>query len=242
MEWLIKTNKENKQEFYSNPKNVEHYEHLRFSNPGGKFVHELEESLFTQFLSQCPHNDSILDIPCGTGRLIKSLQNLNFTPILASDYSSEMLKVCRSAWPSDEVTFSKQDIYHTTFTTHSFSAILSSRFMFHSEDQNLLFSEFNRLLITGGYLVFDTLNWSPRTWTNHFSVKLGGNICTNSYPSVIELAKANGFEVLASESILAFPSFVYNFIPGFTLGLIKRVEFTWPNAWKSKRIWLLKKL
>ena len=165
-----------------------------------------------------------------------------FHSTYAADYSNEMLAVCRAYPLSPSIRLSKQDIYSTTFPSQKFTVILSSRFLFHCDDQDRLFSEFDRLLTTKGYLIFDALRWSPRTWTQLFSKMLGGDIYTNSDQSIHELASAHGFKVMDSKSILMFPSFVYNFIPSFLMRPLEWIESIWPSRFKTKTVWILKKV
>lgn len=204
-------------------------------------MHESEQSAFSTLLKKCEFREAILDIPCGTGRMLEIIQPFEFDRVFAADYSDEMLASCSSNLNSGDVTLSKQDIYNTTYEASSFSAILCSRFLFHCDDQERLFQEFNRLIAPDGYLLFDTLTWSPRTWTKLFSSQLGGQIYTNTPSSIAKLAEKNGFVVLQSLTILAFPSFVYNFIPRFFIRPIRFLESIWPNSWKTKRVWVLQK-
>ncbi|MFV8454725.1 class I SAM-dependent methyltransferase [Vibrio owensii] len=238
----MKTNRQEKQDFYSDSNTVKHYEELRFSNVGGQFVHRSEERLFRQYLELCDKKDAILDIPCGTGRMFPLLLAKGFGVTHAADYSNEMLAVCRVCPFSQSIKISKQDIYSTTFPEQMFSVILSSRFLFHCDDQDKLFSEYERLLMPKGYLILDALRWSPRTWTLLFSKRLGGEIYTNSDKSIYELANDHGFEVVDSQSILIFPSYVYNFIPSFLMQPLEWVESIWPNRLKTKTVWILKKI
>jgi len=235
-------NKREKQDFYNNANTVKQYEELRFSNTGGQFVHNLEEQSFKQCLEQCENVESILDIPCGTGRMFSLIVAKDFHVTHAADYSNEMLKVCQVSSLSKSVKLSKQDIYSTTFPSQTFSVILSSRFLFHSDDQDRLFSEFERLLTRQGYLIFDGLRWSPRTWTRLFSQTLGGNIYTNSDKSIYELASSHGFEVVKSKSILMLPSFLYNFVPSFLMRPLEWFESIWPSQLKTKTVWVLRKV
>lgn len=241
LRWRIKTNQKEKQDFYSDANTVKQYEKLRFSNVGGQFVHQSEERAFSQFLAQCTLTESLLDIPCGTGRMLPAVLHSGFNKVDAADYSDEMLSMCRTNTPAQNVNVSKQDIYATTFPDQSFSVIISSRFLFHCDDQEKLFSEFERLVVPQGYLIFDSLQWSPRTWTQLFAKQLGGKIYTNNKASIHQLAEAHGFRVLGVKSILIFPSFIYNFIPGALIRPLKWVESIWPDALKTKRIWMLKK-
>ncbi|EPF7752296.1 TPA: class I SAM-dependent methyltransferase [Vibrio parahaemolyticus] len=237
----MKTNRQEKQEFYSDSETVKKYEELRFSNAGGQFVHQSEVSLFSKFLNICSLRESILDIPCGTGRMLPTITASGFKQVYAADYSDEMLAVCNENPLFLKVHFSKQDIYSTTYPKQQFSVVLSSRFLFHCDDQDRLFSEFERLIAPEGYLIFDSLRWSPRTWTRLFSEQLGGDVYTNSTSSIYKLADAHGFEVIDSQVILLFPSFVYNFIPGILMRPLIWLESIWPSLLKTKQVWILKK-
>ncbi|MEZ9533952.1 class I SAM-dependent methyltransferase [Vibrio lentus] len=237
----MQTNKQKKQKFYSDPKTVEQYEKLRFSNVGGQFVHELEEQTFAKLLENATQPGNILDIPCGTGRMFPMLKELSFENIYGGDYSDEMLIQCQSNGYSDLINISKRDIYDTKFEPNKFHAILSSRFLFHCDDQPRLFIEFKRLIKPNGYLIFDTLNWSPRSRLSFYSKKLGGDIFTNDHKSIIALANQYGFTVVKSQNVFMFPSFLYNFIPSFLMSLVRRLELVWPSILKTKTVWLLQK-
>ncbi|TON73508.1 SAM-dependent methyltransferase, partial [Vibrio parahaemolyticus] len=52
---------------------------------------------------------------------------------------------------------------------------------------------------------------------------------------------AHGFEVIDSQVILLFPSFVYNFIPGILMRPLIWLESIWPSLLKTKQVWILKK-
>ncbi|WP_257973742.1 class I SAM-dependent methyltransferase, partial [Vibrio parahaemolyticus] len=178
---------------------------------------------------------------CGTGRMLPTITASGFKQVYAADYSDEMLAVCNENPLFLKAHFSKQDIYSTTYPKQQFSVVLSSRFLFHCDDQDRLFSEFERLIAPEGYLIFDSLRWSPRTWTRLFSEQLGGDVYTNSTSSIYKLADAHGFEVIDSQVILLFPSFVYNFIPGILMRPLIWLESIWPSLLKTKQVWILKK-
>ncbi|MEZ8656589.1 class I SAM-dependent methyltransferase [Vibrio splendidus] len=237
----MQTNKQKKQKFYSDPNTVEQYEKLRFSNVGGQFVHELEERTFAKFLESTKQSGNILDVPCGTGRMFPMLKALSFEKIYGGDYSDEMLSLCHSNRPLDSIDISKQDIYTTTYEDQCFNTILSSRFLFHCDDQQRLFKEFSRLIEPKGYLVFDTLNWSPRKWLPFYSKKLGGDVFINNRNSILKLAHSHDFTVIKSQSLFILPSFVYNFSPEILMDSLQWLESIWPNTLKTKTVWLLKK-
>lgn len=236
-----KNNTYDKKTYYSDSKVVARYDELRFGNPGGQYVHRSESESFMKFLERSVVRRSILDIPTGTGRMLPSIHSLGFSSVSAADYSETMIRHCQADHDYFETSFSMQDIYDTTYSNSSFSAILSSRFFFHSDAQDSLFREFSRLLQPGGLLVFDTLAWSPRTWTKLWSKELGGNLYTNTRKSIERLAVAHGFNIIKVEPLFMLPSFFYNFLPGHVLGLVMALERIWPKAWMTKRIWLLRK-
>lgn len=72
----MKTNRQEKQEFYSDSETVKKYEELRFSNAGGQFVHQSEVSLFSKFLNICSLRESILDIPVAREECFQLLRRL----------------------------------------------------------------------------------------------------------------------------------------------------------------------
>jgi len=237
----IHVNNDKKRAYYSELKVVKKYEKLRFQNPGGQYVHQNESMLFMNYLERCSDRESVLDIPVGTGRMMPHIHTLGFKSVSAADYSQAMIERCRANLPNDDCNLTQQDIYKTTYPEKSFSAILVSRFFFHSDTQDELFIEMSRILRPRGIFVFDTLTWSPRKWTRLFSKKLGGNIYTNSHKSIKKLADNYQFEILSEESLFMLPSFIYNFLPKFILDVVISLEKVWPKALRTKRVWLLRK-
>ncbi|MDN3717483.1 class I SAM-dependent methyltransferase [Vibrio breoganii] len=237
----MKSNSQNKKDFYSDKRTVENYENLRFSNAGGKFVHQEECRVMAKFLGKCNLDGPILDIPTGTGRMLSLIESSGFNIIYAADYSEEMLLQCKKSNNIECINITKQDIYNTSYEDGSFETIVSSRFLFHSDDQQQLFNEFSRIISSNGYLIFDSLGWSPRAWSNLFSNKLGGDIYTNSNKSVAKLASDNDFDIIRCESILMLPSFIYNFFPKWILCMIQNIEPYWPSILKTKTVWLLRR-
>ena len=169
------------------------------------------------------------------------LKTLSYEKIYGGDYSDEMLIQCHSNVFFDSIDLSMRDIYDTKFEPNNFDTILSSRFLFHCDDQPRLFREFTRIIKPNGYLVFDTLNWSPRSRFAFYSKQLGGDIFTNDHESIVTLANQHGFTVIDLQNIFVLPSFLYNFIPGFLMKLVRRLELIWPDVLKTKTVWLLKK-
>ncbi|NRB23427.1 MAG: class I SAM-dependent methyltransferase [Shewanella sp.] len=237
----IKTIKEQKQTFYSDEETVQGYDDLRFNKLGGQYVHLSESLAITDFLERVNNRHSLLDIPTGTGRMLVHLLGFKFDRLSAADFSDAMLSLCQTKYRDENIHFTKQDIYHTSFDDKAFSCLLSSRFLFHSDEQNRVFKEYSRIISPGGFLIADTLSWSPRTWTRVFSTRLGGQLYTNSEQSVVQLARNHDFSILGVKSLLILPSFFYNFMPQPMLNFFIWLEHYWPDRWMTKRMWLFQK-
>lgn len=204
-------------------------------------MHLSESLAIIGFLERVKNKKSLLDIPTGTGRMLVNLLGFKFDHLCAADYSDAMLSLCRIKYRDQKIHFTKQDIYRTSFDNEAFSCLLSSRFLFHSDTQDRVFKEYSRIICPGGFLIADTLSWSPRTWTQVFSTKLGGQLYTNSEQSIQQLAHNHDFSILGIKSLLILPSFFYNFMPQPILSFFIWLEGYWPKRWMTKRVWLFQK-
>ena len=232
---------EYKKEFYSKTKTVKNYDSFRFKNKGGRYVHEQESRIIQSFLSDSDKEAEVLDLPVGTGRLHSTLTGMGFTQHHGSDFSEAMLKFCKETY-GDSIRLSRQDAFDTNFNDDRFSVIVSLRFFFHFSEVSLLLKEFRRILNDDGILILDTIVWSPRARTDLFSQRLGGRLYTLSDKRFTEIASEQGFKVEKVEKILFIPSFFYNFMPGFVVSMVERIERFWPKRWFTKTVWKLSPL
>jgi len=239
--WVIKTNKRYKKDFYSDEIVVGNYDKLRFANEGGKHIHFCESEAIMRVLADVEDKALIVDIPTGTGRMLKQIVEMGFLKIVAADYSDAMLNFCLSNFSSDKVVFQKEDIYNLSFARESCSCVVCSRFLFHCSEQDVLFRELARVLKVGGVLVIDSISWSPRAWTKLFSKKLGGSLYTNNESSINKLAEKQGFDIVSIERLFMFPTFFYSFFPKWFLKIVVSLEKKWPKFLLTKRVWGLRK-
>lgn len=81
---------------------------------------------------------SVLDLPCGTGRLERPLQEKGYR-VTGADWSGHMLKVAEQAYLQEtgqgrlpeEVRFTRQDVMGTDFDDGAFDAVISNRLFHH---------------------------------------------------------------------------------------------------------------
>jgi ubiquinone/menaquinone biosynthesis C-methylase UbiE len=232
-------NKADKKYFYSQKDVVDNYENLRFSCKGGEYVHTQEINTINGFISSYIRGGKILDIPVGTGRVIRSLDRSQFGEVYAADYSPVMLEYCLH-YLQGEVDLSQQDIYNTTFDDAYFDLIICSRFFFHSDSQSSVIQELKRILKPNGHIIFDTLNWSPRSCCSLFQYKLGGAIYPTSHSILKDQLNHHGFSVIDHQNLFFLPTFFYRFIPDFISGIIIALDQYVPKRMMTKTVWIVK--
>lgn len=232
-------NKKQKELFYSNKNNVTVYNEQRFSNKGGIYVNQKEINIIKNLIIKNKITGNVLDIPVGTGRISKHLVKLDSIELHAADYSEEMLQATKIMLKTN-IRISREDIYNMKYEDSKFDLLVCSRFLFHSDNQEDLLKEIKRVVKPGGYIIFDTLNWSPRSYLGKFNDKFGGKIFTNNKKSIYKLTNKLSLKVIESEKIFALPSYFYKFIPNNFFDKAIKLERYYPKIFMSKTFWLLK--
>lgn len=148
------------------------YDENRFGNSYGEFIDKQEKA----FLSQCfskVENLKVLDLGCGTGRLIEFA---NF----GVDVSSNMLEVAKNKFPNKE--FRVGSVSSIPFENDFFDFIFSFHVIMHLDKASTLefLNESKLKLRKKGRLVFDfpskkrrlLTNYKTNGWhgSNHFSL------------------------------------------------------------------------
>lgn len=225
-----------KRRFYQRKDVVDHYDQWRFGSPGGRFVDDLERGLMLELLRDLPADARILDLPCGTGRLLQSLRNSGFKNLLGGDTSQAMLEKSAVACPSAELR--PMDAFHTELSEGACQAICSLRFLFHIEGLEELFREYHRILSPGGILVFDTIRWTPRGLVPPVDRALGGRLFCHGDAEVTRELEKSGFKVLKTQRALALPSLAYRFLPAAAVPLARWMERRGPK-WAFTKTFVL---
>jgi SAM-dependent methyltransferase len=111
------------------------YESKRFSSFRGRLVHSLELQAVGRAMVRAAPIDSVLDLPCGTARLMGPLA-ANGLSMWGSDISPEMLQQAkgslRQVWGADAPSrLVCSDAEALPFATGAFDCVVSMRFMCH---------------------------------------------------------------------------------------------------------------
>jgi len=226
-----------KREYYRRPDVVAGYDAWRFGSAGGRYVDELERGKVLELLRAVPRDAPVLDMPCGTGRLLPHLIGAGFSRVTGADASPGMLAAARASAPSVELV--QQDALDSTFADASFEAIVALRFAFHLEDPAPLFREVRRLLRPGGVFVFDSIRWTPRGLFPLLDWKLGGRIWTHGERKVRRALQELDLTVSRTCRALALPSLAYRFLPGSLVGPLAALERCLPDAIFTKTFYLV---
>jgi len=96
----------------------------------------------------------VLDLGCGTGRLIERLRGAG--ELIGADISEEMLNLARRKYP--DVKFVQTDILSTQFADEEFDVVVSAFVIVHLKDLRKAFNEVNRILKKDGIFVLTNIN------------------------------------------------------------------------------------
>lgn len=97
-----------------------------------------EWSCIERALQDLPAGSSVLDLPCGTGRLEPLLRKKGYR-VTGADYSAHMIRAAEGAYlqqsgqtalPAD-VRFLRQDVMATDFADRDFDAVICNRLLHH---------------------------------------------------------------------------------------------------------------
>ena len=168
------------------------YDSDRFDNSYGKFIDKQERQILTQILTN--PNEQILDLACGTGRL------LNFASI-GIDASSEMLNIAKEKFP-DRVFF-HAEADHTGLDSNSVDTIIIFHLFMHLDELKIdnILAECSRILTKNGRVIFDIPSQKRRNLLNYKSNEWHG-----AYSSTIKKLQLNkDFVIKKHYGILFLP-------------------------------------
>ncbi len=116
---------------------VQCYDRKRFTGPVGRSVDALEKRAIRRALDHVLgrlDNPTVLDIPCGTGRITELLLERGLT-VTAGDVSLPMLEAARAklARHGDRVTFQHLDLERLDLPDQSFDLVTCIRLFNHVE-------------------------------------------------------------------------------------------------------------
>src|SRR6266498_2412160 len=204
-----------KRHSYSQEYLVDRYDRRRFCGKSGEFVNQKELSIISYFIEHTfAKNLTILDSPCGTGRVSQFLK-LNGANVIGLDYSEPMLK---KSLTNTGIPLIRSDMFHIPIKDVSIDCIVSLRFIFHYSNVEPVFHEAKRILRNGGVIIFDTFNWSPKA---NFLFK-DQRVFIHSRSKVRHIMKNTGMHVVGEVHCFLVSPMLYKLLP---LCIVKSLNF-----------------
>ncbi|PCJ63677.1 MAG: hypothetical protein COA73_05240 [Candidatus Hydrogenedentota bacterium] len=126
---------EAKKNMYATPEEAERYnrKHARTKKD------VLEEGCLLKGLADVPHGALVLDMPCGTGKLVHFLRKQGYR-VNGCDSSDNVLAVARKRYVTDsgeeldgnpDVNIEQQDGFNMTYPNDHFDAVVCNRLLHH---------------------------------------------------------------------------------------------------------------
>ncbi len=230
-EWLI-----NKRQDWANKTRTDIYEAEM-----GWYARQVDESVLRDYLAG--ESGRVLDLPCGTGRFLRVLeQEPRFAPI-GADYSLSMLDIAVSTTCSPLI---RCDGFSIPLPADSFDLVICSRLVFHYHKPQELIQEFHRILVNGGVLIFDTLNeLSLRHLIagpfNALRRAKGKDLWFVDPDQVKTMLESCGFQVERQASRYVIPTRAYRFLPVFMVRMLHVFEAIVPERRRVLTYWKVRK-
>ena len=207
------------------------YDENRFGNSYGKYIDAQERDFLNDFFGNISFQN-ILDVGCGTGRL------LNFASH-GIDFSEEMLNVASQKFPDKILKLG--EISSIPFDTNSFDCIFCFHVMMHQNKDSVqkFLEESHQKLNKNGILIFDIISSNRRKEKSEQN-----NWHANNSFSEEEILKmiSNKWILNKKRGVLLFP--IHRFSEGFrkiSLPIDTFLCKTFLKKWASYTILVLEK-
>lgn len=164
-----------------------------------KFLNSFEKGQLFSLMGDLK-GKKVLDVGCGTGRLIGELK-LFGADIVACDVSSEMLKITKKKYPAVETV--EADIEDLPFEDKTFDVVIATFMIVHLKFLERAFEEVYRVLKDGGVFILTNINQrrAPKLKTNE-----GEKIVISSFyhrpEDVLKVLEGNFFDIDKNEMIM----------------------------------------
>lgn len=181
---------------------------------------------------------TILDFPCGSGRLTRFLSEAGHR-VVGADLLPDMAAFTREIVGP---RVAQADIFTPPFRPESFQAILAVRIFFHYPDQAALLAALAALLAPGGRLIFDTLNPVSTRRLAAPLLDLARNDPRRrlifSPPGRIQaLAQRLGLRPVARRGLHLLPTRTYRRLPGWLVQGLYALEQRVPEDFRVLTFW-----
>jgi ubiquinone/menaquinone biosynthesis C-methylase UbiE len=209
----------------------------------GWYARHVDAKVLAQYLES--ENGRVLDLPCGTGRFLKMLESeFKHFRSIGADYSIPMLTVANRSTDSPLI---RCNGFYLPLQSQSFDVIICSRLVFHYNNPRELFIECYRVLVDGGVLIFDTLNYLSLRHIlerpfNMIRLKKGKQLWFARYEQINTLLASCGFQIEKKISRYVLPTRAYRFIPKHLVRLLEVIEQALPESRRVLTYWKVRKI
>jgi 2-polyprenyl-3-methyl-5-hydroxy-6-metoxy-1,4-benzoquinol methylase len=173
----------NPSEHYKNVKVAEEYDRIRFSSIAGKAFDRLEKRSILKAFSDLPKGATIVDAPCGTGRLAEALLEAGYD-VLGIDISPEMLDVAARKLErfGDRFKTRVADVRELSGEGLRFDAALCARVLMHFPLHEQIVFLRSVAALSSGIVVFNQSANSPYQRLRRSVKRLLKNQVPANYP------------------------------------------------------------
>ena len=129
-------------------------------SPKIESFHRAEEDFIVSLIKKHSDNPMILDLGCGTGRLLKVLSRNGFTQLYGIDISSKIIEKCRKSLPESTMLLQHDFRERLPFIDNFFDFILITGNALTSSvtESDLVLKQAFRVLKNNGILIVDVYN------------------------------------------------------------------------------------
>ncbi len=171
------------------------YDSDRFENSYGQYLDKQERGLLKSWLKNYAKRE-ILDLGCGTGRLLNFAKN-------GVDFSKNMLEQAKEKYPNHNLI--QSDISALPFEDGNFNVVYSMHVFMHLDMKTIekTLAEVHRILKDGGIFIFDFPNERRRKAIKYKKNGWHGNTAMDL--KTIESLGGNKWTFQKSSGFLLFP-------------------------------------
>ncbi len=220
-----------KKELWQKKQDTEDYE-----KEMGSYALNIDRQIVSNFLHA--KGEVMLDLPCGTGRFTKFLENTG-NKVIGADYSVNMLKTAKKRVKS---TLIRCDAFNLPFKENIFDDVLTMRLIFHYNKPNDIIREIKRVLRKDGVFVFDSLNKYSTRYSIDILLRMlrrkpGSRLWFARPQEVHRILNSLDLEVTAVEYRYVLPTRTYRYFPKVLLNFFDKLEKIWPKSLRVLTYW-----